>query len=314
MATTYANLVTLVRNWSNRDLQVLSDSIIQDCLRYAADTAYRSLMIPPLEFSTYYVLYEGDIPQGLPTNYEAVELESTSVSFQRGFAKLPIPADLVKYIHIRSNGLATVTENTRNVVTANNQIVRNNQGRNEGIVFNEKADVRTFYDLEAEKYNINLWSRQQDCTLLAGTLQDLQIIELYYYRRLAGLNATFQVTQANINLGVVTFATAAPTDMISEAVASDNTLTYVDSAGMAQTPTTGFWVRQHVPNWLRDENEKVLLFGALWHAFDFLGDEADAQKYQQKFLTALTELNQEDKDRMASGGNVQVNFNGRGLI
>ena len=311
MATTYANLVTLVRNWSNRDLQVLSDSIIQDCLRYAADTAYRSLMIPPLEFTTYYVLHGGTAPIGLPTNYEAVQLESTSTTFQRGFAQLPIPADLVKYIHIRSNGLLDIdTFNTDGNFT--NNVTRS--GRNEGIVFNEKADVRTFYDLEAEKYNINLWSRQQDCTLLSGTLLPGQIIELYYYRRLAGLNAAFQVTQENINLGVVTFADTAPTGSITTAVASDNTLTYVDNAGMTQTPTTGFWVRQHVPNWLRDENEKILLFGALWHAFDFLGDEADAQKYQQKFLTALTELNQEDKDRMASGGNVQVNFNGRGLI
>ena len=46
---TYAELTTLVRNWCNRDEEVVSDSIIQDSLRYAADKAYRKLRVPPLE-------------------------------------------------------------------------------------------------------------------------------------------------------------------------------------------------------------------------------------------------------------------------
>ena len=46
---TYTELVALVRNWSNRDEEVVSDDIIKDSLRYAADKAYRSLRVPPLE-------------------------------------------------------------------------------------------------------------------------------------------------------------------------------------------------------------------------------------------------------------------------
>ncbi len=49
MALTYTELVTLVRNWSNRDEEVVSDAIIKDCLKYAADKAYRTLRVPPLE-------------------------------------------------------------------------------------------------------------------------------------------------------------------------------------------------------------------------------------------------------------------------
>ena len=51
MATvrSYDSLVTLVRNWANRDAQALPDAIIQDALRYAVDKAYRTLRIPPLE-------------------------------------------------------------------------------------------------------------------------------------------------------------------------------------------------------------------------------------------------------------------------
>ena len=49
MALTYSQLVSLVRTWSNRDEEAVSDAIIKDCLRYAADKAYRTLRVPPLE-------------------------------------------------------------------------------------------------------------------------------------------------------------------------------------------------------------------------------------------------------------------------
>ena len=49
MALTYTELTTLVRNWCNRDEEVVSDAIIKDCLKYAADKAYRTLRVPPLE-------------------------------------------------------------------------------------------------------------------------------------------------------------------------------------------------------------------------------------------------------------------------
>ena len=70
----------------------------------------------------------------------------------------------------------------------------------------------------------------------------------------------------------------------------------------------------NVPNWLREENERVVLFGALQEAFTYLQEEDQAAKYLQLFFQEIEELNAEDKMRNASGGNVQVNFNGRGLI
>ena len=70
----------------------------------------------------------------------------------------------------------------------------------------------------------------------------------------------------------------------------------------------------NVPNWLREENERVVLFGALQEAFTYLQEEDQAAKYLQLFFQEIDELNTEDKMRNASGGNVQVNFNGRGLI
>ena len=49
MARDYMGAITLVRNWSNRDVEALPNTIIADAIRYAADKAYRQLRIAPLE-------------------------------------------------------------------------------------------------------------------------------------------------------------------------------------------------------------------------------------------------------------------------
>ena len=69
-----------------------------------------------------------------------------------------------------------------------------------------------------------------------------------------------------------------------------------------------------VPNWLKDENERVVLMGALAEVFFYLQENDEANKYAQLFAGEIQELNEEDVMRNASGGNVQMNFNGRGLI
>ena len=81
-----------------------------------------------------------------------------------------------------------------------------------------------------------------------------------------------------------------------------------------ETFPPGTYYGDYVPNWLRDENERVLLMGALAEVFFFLQEDDEAQKYAALFLQEIQELNDEDRMRHSSGGNVQVNFNGRGLI
>ena len=70
----------------------------------------------------------------------------------------------------------------------------------------------------------------------------------------------------------------------------------------------------YTANWLRDQNERVLLMGALAELFAYVQEDDQAQKYLQVFKSEIAELNDEDAKRNASGGNLQVNFNGRGLI
>ena len=54
--------------------------------------------------------------------------------------------------------------------------------------------------------------------------------------------------------------------------------------------------------------------GALAEVFFYLQENEESLKYAQLFQQEIDELNKEDQMRHASGGNVQVNFNGRGLI
>ena len=79
-------------------------------------------------------------------------------------------------------------------------------------------------------------------------------------------------------------------------------------------PAGSTLVGQEVPHWLRDENQRIILFGALAECFAYLQEDDQAQKYGTLFYDEIRELNDEDKMRDASGGNVQINFNGRGLI
>ena len=57
-----------------------------------------------------------------------------------------------------------------------------------------------------------------------------------------------------------------------------------------------------VPNWLRDENEKLLLFGTLAEAFTYLDDAEMAQKYGARFAAELQQLMDEENKRMYRGG------------
>ena len=92
------------------------------------------------------------------------------------------------------------------------------------------------------------------------------------------------------------------------------TSTEATAAADGAGTNTANYIGTEVPNWLRDENEKILLYGALVEIFAFVGDDEQAAKYKIMFDGEIQELNDEDAKRNASGGNVQINFNGRGLI
>ena len=291
MALTYTQLVALVRSWCNRDEEVVSDSIIQDALKYAADKAYRTLRVPPLE---NVAIYESSLLTAATT---------AANNNQGSITEIQLPYDLIEFIQIKEVDASGLT--TR--------------------VFNEKLDVRTFNDTLAEKYsNLNYWTRQQNVVYLTpgfgngSTGNQANSIELYYYRRLPALNATYAVTVLNYNAGFLTVSSSG----VSEAKQlwfSSNTgttayATQAEATAKGGTITNVYYIGTPTPNWLRDENQRILLFGALAEVFAYVQEDTQAAKYNQAFLAEIAEINDEDAKRNASGGNLQVNFNGRGLI
>ena len=129
----YTDLVGLVRNWSNRDAAALPDTIIMDSIRYAVDKAYRHLRIPPLEHT---VSYTADM-------LRAASLGQANV--YQSLTALAVPSDLVEFIQIRGVDAEGLT--TR--------------------VFNEKSDIRSYWDLNQRHTNQTaFWSRQGNQILL----------------------------------------------------------------------------------------------------------------------------------------------------
>ena len=313
---TYNEFVKLVRNWANRDEEVLSNAIIADCLTYAADKAYRTLRVPPLETTV---------------TYDSTELTAATTTGPPSFTELAIPSNLIEFIQIRSIAADGATKR----------------------VFNEKSDVRTFFDTYAEKYNTSAyWTRKGNNILLSPGFNTSNVsgtedkVELYYYRRLPALNARYDVTATNANLSEtfiseITESNPAPTDLktgqvvstasLKKAVytrTSDNqviTTTYYETSvadssipdapvGQTRAITTASYYGSEVPNWLRDENERIILNGALAEAFIYLNEPESVQMYGQIFTSEIDELNREESKRHSSGGNVQININTNGLI
>jgi hypothetical protein len=291
MARTYANFVSLVRDWSNRDSEVLSDAIIKDSLNYAADKAYRKLRISALEAT---VTYNATALRAATTNGTGLVPSRTEIT---------TPTDLIEFIQIRE-------------MDTNENTVR---------IFNEKADLRTFNDGYGEKYDSEAyWTRQRTTVILAPgfeksfSLGTPDKIELHYYRRLPALDAKYDVNVANYDAGFLNSASQGDDGAASLFIvgSGDSAVAYATQADVpdGDTATETYFTGKEATNWLRDENERVLLYGALAECFSFLQDDDQMQKYMVMFQNEIQELNDEDAKRNASGGNIQVHFNGRGLI
>ena len=129
----------------------------------------------------------------------------------------------------------------------------------------------------------------------------------------------YDVTPANYAAGFLTQDNAAAVSLFF--VNGDTNTAYAtqaeatEAAGGNQGNTNNAKYKgNEAANWLRDENERVLLMGALAEVFYYLQDDDQGVKYKKLFDQEIFELNDEDSKRNAAGGNVQVNFSGRGLI
>jgi hypothetical protein len=105
------------------------------------------------------------------------------------------------------------------------------------------------------------------------------------------MDATYVVNQANVD-------------------ADNTTVSASGVAGAVEVPTgsTVFYIGKEVHNWLRDENERMVLWGALHYAFEYLGNEEQSAKYLNKQMMAIDELNREEKRRRVSGASNAVTY------
>lgn len=299
----YDGLVAKVRDWSNKpEVNTIPDNVIQDCLKYAADESYRLLRIPPLEETTRYVVTsednEGENSSGLP--------------YGNAYTSFYIPEDLTQFIYIR-----TIAQD--NIGTS-----YSTYPSNVSKVFHEVTDSRTFFDLYSEKYSVYNWMWQDDKIFIHPQLAVGAIVEIHYYKRLPALNAIYNVAPINY---VIALSDANQPYLTLTGVNTDTPLyfstansitkafaTLAEAQAYNATVTTKYYVGNEVSNWLRDQNERLLIWGGLYNLGAYLFDEKMEQRYQNKFTENIFSLNKEEKWRRASGGNVQINFNTNGLI
>jgi len=240
----YNTLVAKVRDWANRDSSVLSDSLVSDFIDYSADTCYRELRIPPLEYTYTY-----------------------STITVAGETSLQIPPDVTEFIMFR------VTDSAGN-----------------STVFDQKMDIRSFTDKNTTKGTGSFTRKGPNLEFYpAAAVGD--VYELHYYRRLFDMDATYVVNQSNIDIGNTTTA-------------------LVGDTGAVEFPTSSsvYYTGNEVYNWLRDDNERMVLWGALHHAFEYLGSDEQSAKYLNKQMMAIDELNREEKRRRVSGASNTVTY------
>jgi len=288
----YDALVAKVRDWSNKsEVATLPASVIEDALKYAADDVYKVLRVPPLEITQRYTVASA-------TNDSD---DDANVSI------IPIPSDLEEFILIRT---VQATDPQNNVV------------------FNEVTDKRTFFDSSAEYYSRFRWMWSESSIYLTPQLAEGAELDIHYYRSLPALDSLYTASAVNYIVGTADasqpFLTIDPTGTtiwkvtISAAVvAAFDTEAEADAYIVLHptgTKSSEDFVGKEAANWLRDNNERMLIWGALKHIGAYLEDDKMEARFEKKFDAEITRLNSEEKFRRARGGNVQMNVNGNGLI
>jgi len=281
----YDALAAKVRDWSNKPEQAtVPDSVIEDCLDYSADEAYRNLRIPPLEFTATYTITEFDNPTTDNLNVSA-------------YSVIPIPSDLTQFIYLRTQSV----------------------GSEASKVFHEITDERSFFDIYSSKYSRNNWIKKGNDIYIHPQLAIGTVLEIHYYRRLPALDTKYNVVPANYEVGIAD----GNQTYLEASVINVGTPLYVTStaayAAIGAVPagtayTTKYFLGKEVGNWLRDNNERLLIWGALGNLGSYLNDQTMEQRYTTRFVADIQSLNKEEKMRRATGGNVQTNFNSNDLI
>jgi len=276
-----------LRSWINKpEASTISDSVLGDCLSYAASDCYRELRIPPFEETVRYVVSADDNSN----NYTSFE----------------IPSNLTEFVYVMLIG-----ENEPSIVV--NHVVDNRTfldpyaekysrfnftWKGKKILIEPKQEVGQEIEIHYYRYLAPL-----------GTLYSVSAVN--YVTAVSDADQFFLTLSDVANGSPLYFAGAGAAlrafDLLIDAQTYGNTQPIT-------TVTTTYFLGQEASNWLADEQELLLLMGAGMYAGIFLVDDGMTSKYNKVFAERIALISKEEKFRRARGGNVRMNINANGLI
>jgi len=277
----YTKLVDNIHSYTIRDSTVLPNDLVRTFADIACDNIYKDLRAAPLEY-----VY----------TYDALTVETD---------KIAVPGDAASFIQLRKLDSSGDVD----------------------CVYNSRSDMRSFHSDGHKNWTEPHFTREGNNFVIYPKGKVGDVYELFYYRRLPSVYARYAITESNYALGLLyTGATAQDckdTLLAAEADSTvkenatdadpliDGNITYVDGTGSIPE---GYYVGILAPNWLRDENQSMVLYGTLREAYIFLQDQERARAFDELFRNQINELNDEDKRSRVSGGIVTTHYSGGGLL
>jgi len=277
----YTKFVDNIHKYTNRDSTVLPNDLIRTFADIACDNIYKDLRAAPLEY-----VY----------TYDALVAETD---------KLAVPGDSASFIQLRK-------------LDSDGEV---------DIVYNSRSDMRSFYESGYKEWSDYHFTREGNNFVIYPKGKVGDVYEVFYYRRLPSIYARYATNEDNYALNLLYWgATATDCENALLAAEADSTvdedattadplitanITYFDGTGAVPI---GYYAGMLAPNWLRDENQSMVLYGTLREAYIYLQDEQRAASYDQLFRTQISELNEEDKRSRVSGGIATTHFSGGGLL
>lgn len=277
----YTKLVDNIHKYTNRDSGVLPNDLIRTFVDIACDNIYKDLRAAPLEY-----VY----------TYDALTVATD---------KLPVPGDAASFIQLRK-------------LDSDGDV---------DCVFNSRSDMRSFYSEGHKNWSEPHYTREGNSFIIYPKGKVGEVYEVFYYRRLPSVYARYAVNEDNYALNILyEGATANDAEAALLAAEADSTVAenattadpliasnilYVDGTGAVPE---NYYVGKLAPNWLRDENQSMVLYGALREAYIYLQDEERAARYDGLMRTQINELNEEDKRSRVSGGIVTTHYSGGYLL
>jgi hypothetical protein len=283
----YDALVAKIRNWANkRDAATVDNETVADCIKFGADDIHRDLRIPQLEF----------------TNLIVVE---SSFNTTPGLTNIPVPEDLIEFIWLAKLKLDGSVDFT----------------------YDNLPDIRTFLNPNAENYSAQRYCWTGLNFMIKPQLTVGERIQLHYYRRLPKMDALYAVTPENYSFEfdfddqpLLELVALNGTNMFQVLGGTTDAIFSTSAEANAYLVTNGgavvtrMYIGREAWNWLRDANEKIILWATLRHIGSFLDLNDMEARYEARLGNEIEKLNREEKMRKVKGGNIQMNVNANGMI